>query len=229
MKLSLFLIFFLYAMTSYSAAPTSCQDNYEVFDNTQVQTIGYESACYVSIHPRNSYVDLIYRDFLFDNYGFFVVFNSYGPGPESQTTAAREYSFFPRVKSTLEYNYDASTKTLNVIDASGKVFSFNTEKSVLIGISGTKVTQDYAVNPNNNGGIEVVNNDGLYLDGGFKVGSSPSQRPSNKATFKDAAGNQCALVNSDVYRYSPDGDPIFKFNDAQLRAFLKKRCQNIQF
>lgn len=227
MKLSLFFVFFLWAAASHSADQTSCQDSTEIFDNTKVQTISFDSTCFITVHPRNSYVDLIYRDFLFDNFGLFQIFNSYGDGPESTTTAAREYLFFPRSKPTIEYNYDAATKILKVVSTSGKVFSFNTEKTILVEISGTKIAQDYTVSPSNRGGIEIVSNDGLYMDGGFKIGSSPSQRPSNKITFNDRVGNKCTLLNSDVYRYNADNDPIFKYKDSQLKAFLKSRCPNL--
>jgi hypothetical protein len=204
----------------------SCEDNFEVFDNTQVQTMESGGVCYMSVHPRN--VDrLIYRDFLFDSVGLLMIFDSYGQGSDSETTAARNYHFFPRQKA-LSYRYVPETKRLEVTSPSGKVIGFNTVKSILTDISGAKVDLSYEVNPAFRGGVEITANDSVFMDGGFQRGQSPSQNPKGKIHFRDASNKSCQLVNADVYRYTEDKDAIFKFNDSELKSFLSTRCPQLR-
>lgn len=228
MKALIVLALLLLHSAAEAAAPSYCVEKYEVFDNTQVQMNPSGNDCFVSVHSRDSYVDLIYKDFLLASSGLFLIFNSYGAGNESDTTAAREFHFFPRTKAALEYRYDATSNQILVTTTSGKIFVFDAAKAVLVRISGTSITQDYDITPTNKGGIEIVQNDGLFMDGGFKIGQSPSQNPKNKVTFRDSRGNHCQLVNSDIYRYTADNDAILKYNDGQLKSFLAQRCPQIR-
>lgn len=229
MKAIVFLLASLILSSAFAVAPANCNYKNEYFDGTQVQTNGGSRDCYVSISSRNAYVDLIYRSFLFSSDGLLMVFNSFGDGPESQTTAARDFNFFPRGQFDLAYQYDAATKKLFVRMPNGKVATFDTQKAVLESISGSVIQQDYMIVPENRGGIEIISNDSLFMDGGFKMGQSPSQNPKGKVVFKDAQQNSCELVNADVYRYTSDDDSVFKFNDVQLKAFLSKRCPQLRY
>jgi hypothetical protein len=179
------------------------------------------------VNPRNVY-DLTYRDFLFDDAGLFMIFNSFGQGPESDTTGAREFYLFPRDVKPLSYDYDGANKRLAVTTPSGKVFTFNTEKAILVSITGTAFSQDYNIVKGNNGGIEITQNDGFYLDLGFTMGQSPSQNSARKVTFKDIQGNTCQVKNSQIFKYTVDSDVIFKYNDAQLKTFLRSSCPNLK-
>ncbi len=216
-------------LSSAHAASAACTEKYEIFNGTQVQVIDGQYTCYLTIHPRDAFQTLIYRDFLFDDDGLFMVFNSYGPGDESKTTAAREFRFFPRGQGNLSYSHDPATQRLSVTTPSGKVFVFDSQKAVLISVSGSQITQDYSVNPNNRGGIEFAKNDGLMLDGGFTIGKSPSQSSKGKIVFKDADARQCQLANGDVYRYTLDDDVIFRYDDAQLKSVLNSKCPHLLF
>lgn len=217
----------LLLVSSQVFAAGSCIDKFEVLDNTKVQSMPGSNGCFISITPRDI-VNLTYRDFLFDDAGLFLVFNSYGPGPESQTTGARELYFFPRTSKNLTYNYVPSDKRLMVTTPSGKVFTFNTEKSTLVSISGTSFTQEYPLSKTNNGGIAITKNDGFYLDLGFTLGQSPSQNPNRKITFKDTASRTCQVKNSGVFRYTADSDVIFRYNDTQLKSYLKSSCPQLK-
>jgi len=97
----------------------------------------------------------------------------------------------------------------------------------LVSITGADFKVDYDINANNNGGIDITKNDGFYLDAGFKLGQSPTQNPSRKIAFRDAAGNSCLVKNSEVFKYTADQDVIMKFNDAQTKTFLARRCKNL--
>lgn len=226
MKLMTAVTLLLLGTSQAFAAGASCADKYEVFDNTVVQSIAGNRNCFVTVHPRNI-DDMTYRDFLFDDVGIFMVFNSFGEGPESETAGAREFYFFPR-KNPLSYKYDAATKRVAITAPSGKVFTFNTEKSVLLSISNTTITQDFKIDKNNKGGIEITQNDGIYLDLGFAMGQSPSQNPKRSVVFKDAKNSSCSIRNSDIFNYTIDKDTIFKFSDSQLSRFLSRTCPQLK-
>jgi hypothetical protein len=228
MKLISFLAAFFFVSSTFAADASTCPEKYEIFDNqTQLQMMLSGNNCYVSVHPRDAFENMIYRDYSFTSDGQFMVFDSYGEGPESQTTAAREFFFFPRMRADLSYKYDAASKRLSVTAPSGKVFLFNTEKAILISISGTTIQQNFTIKPQNKGGLEIVANDGLYMDGGFKLGQSPSQNPKNKLIFYDTTQKSCELANGDLYRYTADDDAIFKFDDLGLTTFLGQRCPQL--
>jgi hypothetical protein len=230
--LAVFMLGCLGTSKSYASPFTAviqsqpCADNFEVFDNTQIQTMESDGVCYFSIHPRNS-EHLLYRDFLFDSDGLAMVFDSYGEGSESQTTAAREFLFFPR-NQMMKYEYDAQAKRLMIHTPSGKVFGFNSMKSILTDISGTQSSINYEITPANRGGLEIVANDGLYMDGGFARGHSPSQNSKDKVIFKDREGHSCTLANGDIYSYDSDGDTKIKYNDVQLKTYLSGQCSQLK-
>lgn len=220
------LILLLMTALKVSAAP-NCLDKYEVLDNTTVQSIPGSKGCYITINPRYTQ-DMTYRSFLFDTEGLFMIFTSLGRGPESETTGAREFYFFPRRQGSLIYNYDPILKRLSLTTPNGKVFVFNTEKAILIGISDTTFTMDYEINGNNRGGVEITRNKGLYLDVGYQLGQSPSQNSKRKIHFRDSQNHTCTVLNADVFSYSPDRDVDFKFNDVQLSRFITRKCPNLK-
>jgi len=229
MKLLAAFLGFVFLTSAHTASAGSCTNKFEIINETQVQILKGQHACYLTVHPRYSFQTMIYRDFLFDDDGLFLIFNSYGNGDIDKTTAAREYRFFPRITTELTYSHDAATNRLSVTHPSGKVFVFDSQKAVLISISGADVQQDYSVNPQNKGGIEISVNEGLMLDGGFAMGESPSQNPKSKIAFKDRQGQKCQVFNGDFYRYDSDGDVFFKYDDAQLKSVLKQRCPLLNF
>lgn len=211
-----------------SAAP-ACVDKSEILDNTVVQLFQGRKNCFLIVNSRDNY-KMIYRDFLFNGQGLFMIFDSFGPGDESTMTAAREFYLFPRLENKgLSYKYDAASKTIAVTTPFGKVFTFDTQKTVLKGISGSEFTMDHTVKPDRRGGLEFTKNDGLFLDIGYKVGQSPSQNPKNKVVFKDSKHRSCVVTNSDVFNYTPEQDAILKFTDAQLKTFLKSTCPSLSF
>lgn len=223
-------MFSSFVLSKGFAAVSTCIEKYEIFDNnTQVQVLESGNNCYVSVHPRNAFEDLIYRDYTFDAKGVFMIFDSYGEGAESQTTAAREFIFFPRTTASLGYQYDADSQRLSVTTVSGKVFVFDTIKTVLVEVSGTTVQQNYTIKPENRGGLEILKNDGVYMDGGFKRGQSPSQSSKGEIQFKDPVGGSCDLRNADIYNYNTQEEAEFKFDDKGLAKFLSSRCPKLRY
>ncbi len=157
-----------------------------------------------------------------------MVFNSYGPGDESQTTSAREFYLFPRVKENFSYTWNDSINELEFINVTGDKIIFDSRKGRLKSISGGNVTVADYIEPTNRGGIEITNYKGLILDGGFKIGSAPTGDSSGTSTMTDVLGNTCKLKNTEVFTYSSNGDVIFKFTDKALATYLKTRCKNLK-
>lgn len=225
--MNLFTMIFLLISSPQVFAASNCFDKFEVFDNTSVQMLPNKTGCFVTVNPTTPQ-GLVYRSFLFDDAGLFMIFDSLGNGPESEATGAREFYFFPRKTNEVTYHYDSPSQILRVKTPSGKVFVFNTKKAILVSASNSTLAIDYEVNGKNNGGLEFIKNDGFYLDLGYKIGQSPSQDPKRKVSFKDTNKNSCVVKNSDIFNYTLDQDVIFKYQDAQLLEFLKTTCPNIK-
>ncbi|MEK2647257.1 hypothetical protein [Bdellovibrio sp. BCCA] len=223
----------LLMMTGVARAVDSakCPDIVERRDGTQIQQIWSSSteSCFFSIHPLDGYVDLTYRDYMLGNDGLFMVFNSFGPGDESKTTAAREFFMFPRASEAYSYKWDDNARELEVTHVTGDKFVFDTKKARLKSVTRANVKVADYIEPNNRGGVEVSNFQGLLVDSGFRVGNSPTSNSNGSSLIKDAAGKSCTVKNYELFKYTSDGDVIFKFDDKALSAFLQKRCSQLKF
>lgn len=214
-----------------AADPANCPDRVEVQDNTQIQLLWspFTETCFLSLVPYDAYIDLLYRDYLFITDGLFMVFNSYGAGnDESTLTGAREFYMFPRPNPELSYRWIPDLKQLEVTHVTGDKFLFDTRKARLLSITRAQVTVADEVLPDNKGGVEISNFQGLLLDVGFKKGSAASGNPNGTAVMKDGVGNTCSVKNNEIFVYNSTGDNAVKFTDKELNTFLKKRCPRLK-
>lgn len=180
--------------------------------------------CYLSVHPMQTQ-DLIYRDYLFSDSGVFMVFNSYGEGPNSETTAARVFYIFPRNQMP---DIEIKNESIIVKTAHSKSsFEFSKKSTEIINFSNGKVSQDPKVHPNNKGGVEISSQSVLILDVGFTVGKDPSEDPNRISTFSDGK-NTCRVKNSTIFRYEEDGNVELKFTDSELKRFLSQTCPQLK-
>ncbi len=214
----------LVVATSATACP---RVNPSHVDNTQGYADGFSSGnCFVSIGPMST-TDLIYRAYTVFGDGLLMVFSSYGDGEDSNPnlTSAREFRFFPRTgKPTLHMN--AAARTVEVVMADGGTISIDPATAQIRSLDRGSVTVSPRVDPAERGGVEITSYAGLMLDGGFRMGESPAGRPEATATFRDAQGHTCAVKNKELFAYA-NGDHDFKFDDAQLKAWLATRCPAI--
>jgi hypothetical protein len=181
-----------------------------------------EDISYVSIHPFNT-TDLTYRDYLITTEGLLMVFNSYGEGPISETTAAREFYFFPRQAKCLQVWIDETNEDVIVAMPNGAHATFDAKSADIKSISGGVVKVDAKVHDGNRGGVEILNYKGLMLDVGFRKGASPSELAKAKVHFINEKGVKCQVLNKDIFAYKND-DVIFKFEDIGLGQFLTTKC-----
>src|SRR3989338_843102 len=175
--------------------------------NTQGYADGFRSGkCYVSIGSM-LVTDLIYKAYGFFSDGMLMVFNSYGDGEDSNPnlTSAREFYFFPR-RGAMSLEKDEAAGTISGLMADGGW-----------------VPVSPRVGRAARGGVGITSYAGLVLDAGFRMGESPSGRPNADSTFRDAQGHLCTVKNNEVFAYA-NGEHELKFNDAQLKAWLKTRC-----
>lgn len=190
----------------------------------QVQWNADNSTCYLSVHPFDS-DNLIYRDFLFAQDGMLMVFNSFGEGPESTTTGARELYFFPRTQLYPTYAWNDQLQRLEVTHTNGEKYFFNYKDNQFSGTTNGTVKEDPSVNRQNKGGVEITGYKGLMLDVGFTMGESPSAITTGAAVFTDQNSKTCDVKNDEVFKYVANGDDLFKFDyDRDLVSFMKGRC-----
>lgn len=194
-------------------------------------TQGYADAlgsgkCFVSIDPIETN-GLVYKAFSFFDDGLMMVFSSYGDGEDSNPnlTSAREFWFFPR-RTSLELRMDAAAGTVSVRMSDGGTVTIDPATARPSALDRGAVTVSPRVDPAERGGVEIANYAGLMLDGGFRMGESPTGRPNADSTFRDANGHTCTVKNGELFSYA-NGDHEFKFTDAQLKAWLARRCPTI--
>jgi len=181
--------------------------------------------CWLSIVPDN--VNLYMRTYLLDPYGMFMVFNSYGEGPDSTHTGARVFHFFPRGR--VPHAEVLNSGELIIMTANPNVHFIMASNSGIWALNQPhgRIIEAPRIARNNQGGVEFLGFPMLILDSGFQLGRDP--RDSNKtSTFQDPSGQTCIVPNTEVFRYSPSGSIDIKFEDDQsLLVYLRKRCSNL--
>ncbi|MFZ4403487.1 MAG: hypothetical protein ACOYOK_05235 [Pseudobdellovibrionaceae bacterium] len=212
---------------SAAAVDTACKNEVKYIDQVRLQTLysQQDGICYLSVNPVFNQ-KLIYRSYLFSSEGLLMVFDSYGEGPESETTAAREFYLFPRRLKQPQYQIDVQKNTLSVQSISGLSFLFSGQKPGFLGIAPGKVSIDPEIVPSKKGGLEFLDFQGILLDVGYARGRSPSEASQNQSLFRDAQNNQCRVKNSQIFSYK-NSDVYFKFSDEELLLFLKDNCPKL--
>lgn len=181
--------------------------------------------CYVEIYPDWN-MELTSRSFSYDSLGMIMVFTSYGDGPEDKMTSAREFYIFPRRNQFSFPTINGSRIRLSLMNGTAIEFDGATER--VSAYTGGTFTYNPLLDPRVRGGLELRPSSGIIMDGGYRQGSSPSMVPFGVVEFRDGRGNTCSLTNRDVYAYSANGEPSFKFpTDAQLRPFLQAQCPSL--
>lgn len=222
------ILLVLTILTSVSANALDCTSEFFKVKNLQLQKeiFPQDNTCFISIQNRNT-EGLIYRSFLFTNDGGLMIFNSFGNGNESTTTGAREFIFFPRNTEHFSYNISPDENELNLKFTNGDTFTFSTEKAVPIKMNMAQIQISSEISPDNNGGVEFLNYQGLILDLGFMMGTAPSYVPNHYANFIDIKGNKCKVKVKELYRFTSD-ESFFRYKtDQELSEFLKTRCPNL--
>ncbi len=195
------------------------QKNYEIyrahrFFSTKTNT------CWLSLSPIHN-TNYLYRSFVFNNDGSLLVFNSFSEFEDG----ARSYMLFPR-NHTPTIEADNFSLNLHTSNKNSQIYFSQFQKKI-ISSKGIKVTEDLNISPNNQGGIEIMPQEVLVLDGGWKKYSDPFASPNRLSVFKDHENNICKVKNSEIFDYDDSENKKFKFSDLELKAFLLKSCKNL--
>lgn len=182
--------------------------------------------CFLSIQPFSKN-NLTYRSYLFTDDGSFNIFNSYGLGPASQTTASRDYMIFPRLVTYPAFKIK-NDSSIEITTTSQHQIVIDSHTAEILQISDAKILFSSAINKKNNGGLEIKLQRGLLLDSGFAIGRSPTENRQGLSVFIDKNGERCVLKNVSIYKYR-NNDVDFDLNDEQLKYFLKRNCPKLSF
>lgn len=204
----------------------SCIETEERVENARLSIMSLsDGRCWLTVRPDFP-KGLIYRSFLFDNHGFLMVFNSFGEGPSSTHTGAREFYLLPRL---MPLEGRVHENTIQVTVASGVVLHYDAIQLRFVGAEGATVFEEPVIAPGNRGGFELKPDQGLVLDFGFRMGSSPTGERSGKLRVIDRHGKECVLGNKEILKWDADGDPMIRFaTDTEAFAYIQSRCPSLK-
>ncbi len=210
--------------------PAGCVDGRRVVDQLRVQSIWSpeSGACMVTVDPFTTQ-DLVYRGFLFNEDGLMMVFNSFGDGPDSVSSGARDFYLFPRQNGkSMPAFRPGIGNTLEVRLAGGRLMTFEGKDGSVRSLQDAEITVDPEVTPQNAGGVEIRLLRGLLLDCGFRLGGQPESDRSRPSVFRDPQGHICTVTNREIFSYLEGGDVRLRFRtDAELAEFLEWRCPDL--
>lgn len=229
MKNLILLSIFLIAQFGHSSSTLDtpklsefCPRKLESFSNIQVhQSLsGDQKKCYLSLHPRNAFETLIYRDYLFTSDGLMLVFNSLKPDEGPGSSGAREFFFFP--ESFQGFNYKLVGQELVLTGFNNLEIRFSIDSAQITKIDGAEVQVAKEVNAGNKGGIEFLNTTWPYLDAGFTLGNAPSAFPRRFSELINSQQQKCRVLNQRLFQYVGD-DPQLK-TKAEIQQISAQTC-----
>lgn len=179
--------------------------------------------CFISVTPRNI-VNLKYRDYFFDNSGRFMVFNSYGPGPDATSTGARDFFLFPITEDYPDYSFEPN-QDLIIKMVSGHQLRISGKDFSLVSLSSGTV-KEKPLSTKNNGGIEISLTKGFWLDAGFRLGGLNITNPNKLTAFKSPK-SACSLKNDVFMDYADKENPVFKLIGDPFVQFVKSQCPKL--
>jgi hypothetical protein len=206
-------------------SPVPCTDYHVRYGAFHYQRLsGSDGSCILSIDPFDIH-HFLYRGYLVSNEGLLMVFNSYSDGSDATSTGARVFHFFPRQNTPDLVVLD---KEIHVKFASPKMeLVLSQEKDEILRLIGGQIHEARKVQPTNQGGVEIIKSQALYLDSGFAMGHDVTTDLQKNSVFHDSKGHTCTVSNADIFSVASDGDSHFKFSDSGLKTFLKSRCPRL--
>lgn len=183
-------------------------------------------SCFISITPR-SIQNLKYRDYYFDSSGFFMVFNSYGEGPDAQNTGARSFYLFPVTENYPDYSIEANGDVVIKL-VSGHLFRVSGKDFSIVSLS-DGVIHEKPLAKDNAGGIEFRLQKGFWLDGGFRMGGTRLDNPKNKSVLQSGNSNsKCSVLNNLFFDYPRPSNFVLKYTGDSLTQFIQKECPQLK-
>jgi|GEM_PF-2890719 hypothetical protein len=217
-----------HAMTSTSSeSPEFCPQKLFGKSNIQVsQSISDDKQiCYLSVHPRDAFETLVYRDYLLSSQGLLLVFNSLKPDEGPQSAGAREFFFFQN--SFQGFQWEVESDELIVTGLANLKIHFSLETAQINSIENVLIQLDPKVNPNNAGGLEILKSPWSFLDTGFFFGNTASSQPNRQSTLKNKDQATCRLRNRSLFDYLGN-DPKVK-SPSEIQKAAETGCPGFLF
>ena len=214
------------AMTSTpSDIPELCPRKLIGYSNIQVSQSISGELCFLSIHPRDAFETLIYRDYLFSSDGLLMVFNSLKPDEGPQSAGTREFYFFQ--EAFRGFQWVVTEDELILTGLADLKIHFSLATAQILKIENATIRLDPKVNPNNAGGFEILSSPWTFLDTGFFFGNTASSQPNRLSTLKNKDQVTCRLRNRSLFDYMGDDAKVKSPVDIQKAASLT--CPGFQF
>jgi hypothetical protein len=184
--------------------------------------------CIVQVTPLDKN-GLIYREYVFDEKGRMMVFNSADAGVYETSTSQRNFYFLPAVATpTIEMIGDLVVVTM----ANGSKVNFNSKSGIIDSLSSDIIIDEKPIFDLFPGGhFEVVRYNGVWLDAGWAVGYRSTKDPIGKSQFYIDGRLQCSVTNSEIFQYE---DPLTRQKHYQpilmlpqgkaLNDYISGRC-----
>lgn len=183
--------------------------------------------CLVQVTPLEKPA-LVYREYVFDENGRWLVFDSID-GPYETATAQQNFFLFPAV---LPPRFERRGEQMVVIMANGgEVFFSATSRFVDSTGAGLVISEDPQVDLTSGGHLRIEKYDAILLDTGWKIGDRAYRDPQASSRLLKTGSAPCSIVNADLFAYR---DPItgeeyyqprFKYPEPErLRAFVQRAC-----
>jgi hypothetical protein len=164
------------------------------------------------------------RSLTFNNEGAIQVFSNFPGTTNSNSTGARVYYLFPF--KTNKSISEVDENHLTVVHTSGAKLIFDNKGRVSSPDLKMRVSQE--INSQNKSGIEIESfQNGLVVDLGYRMGSTPVLNKNAVVTITDKNKKKCTMVNSDINEINNDNVKLrFKTNQA-LHSFLSRKCPGL--
>ena len=183
-------------------------------------------SCFISLTPR-LIQNLKYRDYYFDSSGFFMVFNSYGEGPDAENTGSRSFYLFPVTENYPDYSIESNGDVVIKL-VSGHLFRVSGKDFSIVSLSDA-VIHEKPLSKDNAGGIEFHLQKGFWLDGGFRMGGTRLDSPKNKSSMQSAySASKCTIGNDLFFDYPTPSNFVLKYAGEFLNQFVKKECPQLK-
>lgn len=227
------LLFFTFVLFLTSPAMTStptdgpefCPRKLIGISNIQVSQSISGDSCYLSIHPRDAFETLVYRDYLLTSKGLFMVFNSLRPDEEPQSAGAREFYFFQ--EAFRGFQWEVIGDELVVTGLANLKIHFSLATAQISSIENSTIRLDPEVNFTNAGGLEILSSPWTFLDTGFFFGNTASSQPNRLSTLKNKNQVTCRLRNRSLFDYMGDDAQVKSLPDIQKAASIS--CPGFKF
>lgn len=183
--------------------------------------------CLVQVTPIGK-TGMTYREYVFDQSGRMMVFNSIS-GPYETSTSQKTFFLLPaRIAPRFEELKDRVVVTM--ADGSRAIF---TEPSRFVdSFEGPLQARDLGrIDLSEGGNFELISYSGIYIDAGWKIGNRSYRDPEGFSKFYWNNSLMCRAQNSEIFVYvdpvtrEPLYQPMLKLQTRdQLRQFIANSC-----